>query len=412
MFLFNDFQGDPPEKTRHLSAELTQALVDRKISQPDLKVLVISDPVNTVYGGQPSKHFEALRQAGVPVILTRLDKLRDSNPSYSSFWRLLVKPLWMKEGGLLPNPFGDGKVSIISYLALLNFKANHRKLVIADQDDKLVGLVTSANPHDGSSAHGNVALSFTGSSVLDLIDSERAVVAFSSEEDPLADWTLPNSEPASKPFEKPVILKRQAYKWSPKARFAWLYLPPSTEPAGATQLDMAVFYLSDHGVVDGLVAARKRGASVRVLLDPNKDAFGRKKKWRPQPSGRCGLKRQPYKRALVRHPRRNNAMQKMLNAHYATGDNFLLLGSANFTRRNLQDLNLETSVVVRGLSESAVFQDAKRYFNLVWHNESGRTFSVEYEVYADESLRKKIPIRSGRTQRIFDLLNRDSFYSA
>jgi len=48
-------------------------------------VVVISDPVNTVYGGVESKHFAALEEAGVPTVLTRLDRLRDSNPSYSAF---------------------------------------------------------------------------------------------------------------------------------------------------------------------------------------------------------------------------------------------------------------------------------------------------------------------------------------
>ena len=92
MFLFNDFQGDPPELTRAISAELTETLIQRKREHPELVGVVISDPVNTVYGGIVSKHFAALEQAGFQVVITRLDRLRDSNAGYSGFWRLLVRP--------------------------------------------------------------------------------------------------------------------------------------------------------------------------------------------------------------------------------------------------------------------------------------------------------------------------------
>jgi len=63
----------------------------------------------------------------------------------------------------------------------------------------------------------------------------------------------------------------------------------------------------------------------------------------------------------------------------------LLVGSANFTRRGLDNFNLETSVLVHGLASEAVFQDAYDYFETVWHNADGKSFSVGYEHYKDES---------------------------
>ena len=38
------------------------------------------------------------------------------------------------EKGWLPNPFGDEKITLRSYLNLFNFKANHRKTVVVDTD--------------------------------------------------------------------------------------------------------------------------------------------------------------------------------------------------------------------------------------------------------------------------------------
>ena len=91
-FLYSDFQGSQPERARPLAGELTDALVHKKSRHPEMEIVVITDPVNELYGGLPSPYFERLRRAGVRVVTTDLRKLRDSNPVYSFFWRLLVKP--------------------------------------------------------------------------------------------------------------------------------------------------------------------------------------------------------------------------------------------------------------------------------------------------------------------------------
>ncbi len=63
----------------------------------------------------------------------------------------------------------------------------------------------------------------------------------------------------------------------------------------------------------------------------------------------------------------------------------LILGSANFTRRNLRDLNLETNVWVNGRLGDPVMEEAWAYFESTWSNEPGLNYSVAYEEYADAS---------------------------
>lgn len=379
MFLYNDFQGDPPETTRALSSELTDALIARKRARPEIDIVVISDPVNTVYGGIESEYFDALEAAGIPVVLTRLDRLRDSNPSYSSFWRLLGKPSGTKKGGLLPSPFSDDKVTMLSYLALLNFKANHRKLVIADSDDGLVALLTSANPHDGSSAHGNVGVSFRGPAVADLLESEQAVLAFSGAEP--FEVSLPEPRGPQSPTAATVQVVTEG-----KIREALL---EGIESAGkGDEVDVAVFYISDHDVVDALGDARKRGARVRALLDPNKDAFGREKGGIPNRPVAADLRASDVAvRWCDTHGEQCHA--KLMLVRYADSTGMLVLGSANFTRRNLQDFNLETDLAIRGPIESPAIRDATIWFERLWNNELGRSYSVDYDVYRDERLRQR-----------------------
>ncbi len=58
------------------------------------------------------------------------------------------------------------------------------------------------------------------------------------------------------------------------------------------------------------------------------------------------------------------------------------------TRRNLDNFNLETDVLVRASSSSAVLRDARRHFDLLWNNTTEQIFTVPYEHYEDESVVK------------------------
>ena len=63
----------------------------------------------------------------------------------------------------------------------------------------------------------------------------------------------------------------------------------------------------------------------------------------------------------------------------------LLLGSANFTRRNLDNFNLESNVVLRAHPEVPAWRAAADYFDEQWNNTSDRSYTVAYEVHRDES---------------------------
>jgi phosphatidylserine/phosphatidylglycerophosphate/cardiolipin synthase-like enzyme len=112
MFLFNDFAGAVSADMRPLAREVTDALLARITEQPGLRIILITDPVNTVYGGIGNPYLDRLRRAGVTVISTDLDRLRDSNVFYSPLWRVLVRPFGNGPGIPLPHPFGPGRVSL------------------------------------------------------------------------------------------------------------------------------------------------------------------------------------------------------------------------------------------------------------------------------------------------------------
>ncbi|KKL67578.1 hypothetical protein LCGC14_2133590, partial [marine sediment metagenome] len=206
----------------------------------------------------------------------------------------------------------------------------------------------------------------------DLLDSEKAVLA-------LSDKVLPPAElqQASENTESNLTVQIVTERAVEQAALAMI-----NEAKPDDKLDMAMFYLSDREIIDALKSAQRRGVTLRVLLDPNKDAFGREKN---------GIPNRPVAHELSQagitvrwcdtHGEQCHAKWLM---HRGADETTMLLGSTNFTRRNLHNLNLETSVVLTGPTNAAPFRRGRSWFDESWHNLYGRDYSVEYETYADE----------------------------
>lgn len=386
LFLFNDYLGKAGSAYHPLSSEVAAALVARKQAHPNLTIVVITDPVNDAYGGSEAAPLRVLRDAGIPVVLTHLNRLRDSNPLWSGFWRLAIKPFGTSRDGWLPHPFSTdaGQVGLRSWLSLINFKANHRKVIIADTPRRngpgreLAALVMSANPHDGSSAHSNVALAVRGAVAGDLLRSEQAVLAMSGHTLP-ADLTE-NVQPAAVEPADGVAQVRVVTEGAIRRTL----LETLDATGNGDQIDLAMFYLSDRKVVDALKAAATRGAIVRLLLDQNRDAFGYAKD---------GVPNKPVAAELTSaHPnitvrwydtRGEQFHAKAVLVHRADRTT-LLAGSANLTRRNIGDLNLETNLLLEAPADFPTMADARHWFDDLWHNRIGPC-SLPYENGEDDS---------------------------
>ena len=373
MFLFNQEVGESTLLQRQLTQQLTETLILKHGVQPNIEIKVITDPINSVYGGVMPQHYQKLRAAGINVIETDLTPLRASNPLWSGFWYICCQGLGNNvEKGWLPNPFGDEKITLRSYFNLFNFKANHRKTLVVDTAQGWKALVTSANPHDGSSRHSNVALIVTGNTAIDVLKTEQAVGRMSKGDIPMV---IVGEFEAEKSLPQVQLLTEKAiYE-------ATLTLIKTAKPQ--QQIDLAMFYLSERQIVKALIAAHQRGVKLRVLLDPNKDAFGRQKNGIPNRQVASELNAAGI---TVRwcNTQGEQCHSKMIIKHDAAQAE-LILGSANFTARNLKNYNLESDLRVLGAAKAPVFNDANQYFDTAWSNLDGKNMSVAYSQYADES---------------------------
>ena len=394
MFLWNDYLGESTTTKRRIAQELAEELILKKKDNPEITIKVISDPINISYYGGTSKIFDEMQNAGIDVTFTNLPELRDSNPIFSTFWRIFVQNVDNLHTYLFdshytfrvfPNIINSGgeNVTLRSFLTLLNFKANHRKLIVTDELNNnsvnFVSLVLSANPHDGSSSHSNVAVKVTGDLARDIILSETQILNLSGK----------NPQP---PFSKEEIMEEGDVNVSlitdNAIKKEVVSLIKSTEKGDS--IDLLMFYISDRDIIRELILSAERGVNVRAILDPNKDAFGREKNGIPNRQTADLLVKNSDNKIKVRwcDTHGEQCHGKMLVV--TQKDEYsMMLGSANYTRRNIGGYNLETNVLITGQYKFNAWNDASNYFSNIWNNE-GLIFTTDYSVYKDESTFKKI----------------------
>lgn len=355
MFLFNDWVGQQ-QNAQNWTEQFTQTLIQKRREFENVQIYVMTDPVNRVYGSVLPKHYAQLSQAGITVYETNLTDLRASNPTWTGLWAMCCQNLGNStERTWLPSPFNtQDKVTLRSYLNLLNFKANHRKVMIADSEQGWQSLISSANVHDGSSLHRNVAVLVHGAMASDVLQSESAVAK-------LAGVNIP----ALIIGQETSSYRTQAQLLTEKAIFDRAMQMIDSSQKGDS-LQMMMFYLSDRQIIQALKQAQQRGVAIQILLDQNTNAFGRAKN---------GIPNQPVSHELQQagiNVKWCNTTQEQCHAKVLMKQNAqfseILLGSANFTRRNLQNYNLESDVWLKMPIDDAQSQKLTHYFHQAWQN--------------------------------------------
>ncbi|MHA6252524.1 phospholipase D family protein [Oceanobacillus sp. CAU 1775] len=379
MFMINDFSDESRDFPK-LSTIFYETVKEQLEQKPDLKVVIITDEVNTTYNSHEALHIDGLADYGAEIVYTDLTKLRDPNLLYSGIWRMFFQ--WFGQEGKtwLANPFGETSpdVTARSYLKLSNIKANHRKAVITEN----AGLVTSANIHDSSGYHSNVAVKVTGPIIKDMVESERAVAAFSGgdlaafpDEAALESSLSENASPEESAIQARVVTEKQVEN---------NFIEAAAKLGAGDELWVGMFYLADRTIVATLIEAVERGVDVRLILDPNENAFG---------SQKMGLPNIPIAQELMERSNgeieirwyRTNEEQYHSKIAYLKGqeESYVTLGSTNFTSRNLDNYNLENNIVVTAPNDTDFMQDIDSYFQRIWNNEDA-IFTFSYEVEEDD----------------------------
>jgi PLD-like domain len=334
-----------------VTSELTQRLLARKRMRPHLKIVLVTDPANQAFGGTPAATLASLEKAGIIVARVRLDRLRDSNPLYSGLWRLVF--------GWWSDPFDEtsGRVTLPAWSRMLNSKADQRQLMVAD--DGSGGWTVIIGP-----AGAAAGLVLRGSLARAMLASELQIASWSTDDD-----RLPPGPPMSIRGVGSIdarFLTEGAIK---------VALLDAIAAAGRDdQIAIAVQNLSDRPLISAALRAATRGAHLQVLLAPNQI---------PNQLVAGELRRDGGGRIEVRwYPIETAASSpKLLIVRHRT-DLWMNWGSANFTRRNLDDLNLEASVELRMPAQSAPARSVSDYFAKVWAQAAADTGTADESITA------------------------------
>ncbi len=378
LFMMNEFSS-AGQDFPNISETLSQKLIQQKEKYPDMKIVFITDRINTTYSSHQAQHIRPLEEAGIEVVYTDLEKLRDPNPLYSGIWRMAFQWLGQKGKGWITNPFGSESPNVTarSYLELLNIKANHRKVVVSENN----GLVLSANPHDASGFHSNIGFKVKGNIIKDIVESEKAVASFSGgnldafpdqKELEAIDFSPRTSREDS--IEVQLVTERQVQH----AAIESIYDAKKDD-----EIWLGMFYLADRNVVDALKDAADRGVDTHLILDPNQNAFGSQKAGLPNIPVASELETANKENMTIKWYDTNKEQyhSKILLVQTEESSS-IVAGSSNFTSRNLENYNLETNVYLTASNDAALINDVEDYFQRMWNNEDG-LYTAEYDKYAD-----------------------------
>lgn len=368
LFLFDNYNDEEIDFPA-VAETLTDHLLDKKAENPDFPIYFITDPLNSGYGSYESQFLSTLEDEGVEVIITDLDKLRDSTPLYSGLYRVVFQ--WFDAGGQgwVPNGMSSDApdLTVSSYLKMMNIKANHRKAVITEKE----AIISSANPHNASGLHGNMAFKVSGPVINDVLQAEEAVSRFSDGPDfPRIEATEQQGQ-----YEVQYLTERKVLD---------AVLSDIEKTAKGDTVQLAMFYISESSVVRALTDAANRGVTVRLILDANANAFGNEK---------TGLPNRPVVNEMLAESE-NRIEVRWYNAvvgqfHTKSimiqkqDETIVMGGSTNYTERAFNDYNLESTLRIEAPNDSELTTEMTQYFDRLWNNEDA-LYTLDVEEYQDD----------------------------
>ena len=424
MFLFNDLYNKDKEHFPEFAKEYTERLVKKQKENPNLKVYILADENNNFYGAFEHPFITSMKNAGINVIIVNIFKLKDTFPWYSPFWRTFIKPMENPQNkGWITNFYGDmwPKLTIRNLLRALNVKADHKKVFLNEKEV----VVSSANIHDPSYFHENIAIYTDGPIVKDVLHNLQLVAKFSDSEINVdgsdrrmenimnsssndkteTDEKTLNSENQKENNVKQINNEENEQNVKEKTSinseknsitdteghtYKIQYL---TEGAIGKHLDedidslkagdellMGMYFLADKGVIDRLIKAANRGVKIRIIFDRSRDAFGMSTNGLPNKPVSKKLKKKTKGKIEIKWYFTNNEQyHKKITLMKKTDGNVIInAGSANLIKKNIRGYIMDANFRILTTQDSKISKDIYEYFDRLWENKDG-LFTLNFD---------------------------------
>ncbi len=366
------------------TSTISSLLAQKRKDDKHVAIALITDAKSTRYGGVHSSALDTLRTQGVLTIVTDMSAMPDSNLFYTSFWRPFVS-WWGNSfrGGWLSDPIrrSEGKFTLRTWLNFWNMKSNESHFLFADIPDnkgvKLVSLFSSADFSALPGSTGATAIEVDDKIWGTLLGTQASVAGISGS-------GLPS-------FNSTDVTDASGTLRTTMVDIVHLHDKITALIHGmklGDQISITSRFISDREIIKELKEAANRNVSVRIILDPNETYLGHKL---------YGMPNLPVAKELVNatsngitirwcDPRALPCESRLIVGKTASSS-FLMLGSADLTRRDTQGYNIESVLFVDATADFTAHKDAQNYFEKIWNN-SGGAYTVDYQVNKDDTFWK------------------------
>ena len=431
MFLFNDLYNKDKEHFPEFAKEYTERLVKKQQENPNLKVYILADENNNFYGAFEHPFITSMKNAGINVIIVDIFKLKDTFPWYSPIWRTFIKPMGNPQNkGWITNFYGDmwPKLTIRNLLRALNVKADHKKVFLNEKEV----VVSSANIHDPSYFHENIAIYTDGPIAKDVLHDLQLVAKFSDSEInvdgsnketkskiemDIADKTkirkdtmnIENLEDKNNDMinlEENISDSQKNEKGEKESLSFNSGKNEITDTEGKTykiqylsegaigkyldadidslksgdELLMGMYFLADRGVIDRLIKAANRGVKIRMIFDRSRDAFGMSTNGLPNKPVSKKLKKKTKGKIEIKWYFTNNEQYhtKITLMKKTDGSVIINAGSANLIKKNIRGYIMDSNFRILTTQDSKISKDVYTYFDRLWENKDG-LFTINFD---------------------------------
>ena len=401
-FLWNKWQGrfaknkNNVQELRSLADLLADAIIEKRQQNPEIPILLITDPINRLYGNNDPELFQSFNDLGIPVVYTDLSNLPDSNKLYSKQVRFWSKFYDLSSNSnrfrIFPNLVESKaeRLSFSQFFKALHLKANHRKVLIAgyrNSPSKMI--IGSFNPSDASSFNSNLAVSVAGPLADYVARSEMKIAQWSALKPENLLGKRFELEDAFRRLNEALLPQNHFNQYASRKTGVRFISEGSTNQVlldlfnnsdKGTEIDIAMFYFSDRKMIKALKSAAKRGVKIRLILDQNKNAFGFKKIGVPNRSVADELMQLDEVDSIQIHwasAKTGGQFHSKAIRVFDDKQDILFLGSSNLTHRSINNFNLEANVMFNEVV--TVNNEFDLYFESVWGNSLGFEETVEYK---------------------------------
>lgn len=421
VFLFDSLYAEGEEPVRDVVGEFTELLVSKRRDNPAFRVAVILDPSHKAYGHRVSPSERRFREAGIDVFYSDLlDDLKRSGlfgvrealghghrlvrripvPGLERLEHVVFTPARIET----PMEMDEQPVTPEMIFHALLLKANHRKVLVCDDGGEGMGaLVSSANPHNPSVRSPNHALSVRGEPARYVYRVLRADIRHSiglggdythwhdeADEAYVAEYLDRILPPAPAPTRVSDPTDPVRVRFVSESKIVSAILDRLAAVEAGDEIRIQMFYLSYKPVLEALArASRVVDRPIRLLLDPNKDSFGRERDGTPNRQAAHWLTRKTRRKGKLNirwystHGEQNHAKTMSITHPGDPSRNWLTVGSCNWTGRNMAGVNMEANLVVAG--SERINGEFNTHFDRLWANSDGIEFSLPYQAFSDHA---------------------------